>query len=153
MRVKGSGLSPRAGKANWLVLAGAVSIVVLVVLLMYRPASAKGTAEKFMYALAVGDAEQLTKLSVMEGVDEATLRKKWDYTVNVAGRYYRFVWTVKSEQIRSDKTAAVDIDLVRNAVEPSAYPEKFPLTLVMRDGQWKVDVRSMPRTMFPGLPR
>ena len=49
--------------------------------------------------------------------------------------------------------ATVRVEITKNPQVQSSYPEPKPLTLVKRDGAWKVDVTQITREMFPYLPQ
>lgn len=142
-----------AGRLHWMVLFGGAAAAVVVGLLFFRSEAPKDVADQFMLALAKGDHQRLAELSVLEGASQEELAKKFDYTVHVAGPYYRFMWLVKTEHIHANGRASVDVDVTRDAASETAYPEKFAIDLVKVGDRWKVDVRSLPRGMYPGLPR
>jgi len=143
----------RHGRANWLVLAGILGAIVVVVIFTLSGESPSSGAGKFMSALADHDLEKLVKYGYMPNETPDTERKKWKYTLERVARYYRFQWDIANSQVIDDKNATVSLTVVRNSTDPGAYDQKFGLPLVKVDGQWLVDVRGIPRDLFPGLPR
>lgn len=143
----------RRARANWLVVASLVGLVALGVLFVAAREGASTVAARFMDALARQDAATLTQLSYMDGVSAQELRSQWDYAVNVAGKYYRFNWEIRGETQTGPDSAAVRMGFWRNYGSPGSYDENFQLNLIRIRGTWKVDVRSISREMYPGLPR
>ncbi len=127
--------------------------MLLALVLLAKP-SPTNVANEFLVALAKGDAAKLTEMTYLgSDTDRDSIRKKWDYTTQVVGPHYRFVWKTVSESISDDSSASVRIQLVRNMGSPSAYEEKFEIPLIMQNGRWLVDVRAINRDVYPGLPR
>jgi len=143
----------QAGRVNIVVVGAIVAIAMIATVLLFSRQSVTEVASRFMSGLATGDVETLTKLTYLSEVPEDEVRKKWDFAVNEAGKYYRFRWQVLSAKENDDKTAAVRMYVWRNADSPASYEENFQLPLIKVDGQWKVDVRAISRDMYPGLPR
>lgn len=143
----------RSGKANWLIVTGLLGVVLIAVVLVLGRQSPSTAANRFMTALATGDVETLTELSVMENDTRESIRQKWDYATKVAGPHYRFTWTTISETISGPDTATVTMLVIRNYDDPASYEERMQLPMLRRDGQWKVDVRAINRKLYPALPR
>jgi hypothetical protein len=108
---------------------------------------------KFMSALAAGDAAKLAALSHAEGVSQEELEEQWRYTMDVAAPHFKFTYAIKGESITTDRDAIVWMMYAKDAGSSSAYEERFELPLVKTDEGWRVDVYSLNRDMFPGLPR
>lgn len=142
----------RRGRANWLVILGSIGLVVIIALFFLGGRSASSVAAEFMSALGKHDVAKLTELSYMDGSTPEEVRKKWEYTVQVAP-YYRFRWQFLGESNPTPDSAAVRLWVWRDAQSPATYEEKFEIPLVKIDGNWKVDVRGLNRLMFPALPR
>jgi hypothetical protein len=143
----------RSGRVNWLILAGVVAAIAVAVLFALSGESPTSGAGRFMSALAAHDVDKLVKYGHMPGESPEEERKQWDHAVNRVGRYYRFYWDIVSSQVIDENNATVTLNVVRNSADPGAYEQKFGLPLVRVDGEWLVDVRGIPRDMFPGLPR
>lgn len=143
----------RHGRANWLVLAGIIGAVVVVLVFTLSGESPNSGAGQFMSALADHDVEKLVKHGHMDGETPESERAKWKYTLERVARYYRFQWEIANAQVIDENNATVTLTVVRNSTDPGAYDQKFGLPLVHIDGKWLVDVRGIPRDLFPGLPR
>ncbi len=143
----------QAGRANWLMIAGGLGVIAVIILLFLSSESPSNVAEKFMEALAKGDVSKLTELSLVEPGQKELLKRQWEYCVNVAGPYYRFQWKVLSEKESDPKNAAVSLFVWRDALSPSTFEERFALPMVKTNSGWKVDYHGINREMYPGLPR
>lgn len=144
----------QSGKVNFLVVAvAAIAVIGGTLAVVMGGDSPTTVTNKFMVALATGDVDTLTEVSYMPDSSEEETRAAWDRTVNVVAPYYRFRWKTLSQSRADEKTASVDLWVWRDAMSPSTYEEKFGIPLVKEGRTWKVDVRGVPREMFPGLPR
>jgi hypothetical protein len=143
----------RAGKAHWLTLAGIVSIFIVIGLFLFAKDDVAETTGGFMNALARGDVGRLVELSYYPEINQDQLKKKWDFTVNRAGPHYRFSYRIVNITHSDPSTAAATLMVIRNVDSGSSYEEKFQLPLVKDRDQWKVDIRAISRTLYPGLPR
>lgn len=143
----------RAGRANWLIVSGILGLVVAVVLVFFSGEAPETAGTRFMTALATGDVNTLVKMSHAEGIPEQELRDQWTFATQVAAPHYRFVYRVTSGVQADANTASVRMSVVRNAERPTSYEEKFELPLVKVNGQWKVDILSLDRRLYPALPR
>lgn len=140
-------------RVHWVIFAGILGFLVVLVLVLRSQESPQTVGSKFMDALAKHDSETLADLSYSETKDKTTLKKEWDYAVNEVGYHYRFRWLVSGFTNSSDQSAAVRLMVRRNSDSPSTYAEKFELPLVKREGRWKVPVAQINRKLFPGMPR
>ena len=143
----------RSGKANWLIVAGTIGLVLIVAILAFAKESPQAAANRFMYALAKGDVKQLAALSYMDGESPKDIEEAWDFSVNKAAPYYRFIFKYESFVQSDPNNASVKYMVVGSADSPSSYEEKREVPMVLKDGKWLVDVRGMDRRMFPALPR
>lgn len=143
----------QSGKVSLVGLLAAVSVVVVVVLLLFSRETPTVAGTRFMVALESHDVDTLTKMSMMKGLSTEEIRKKWDFTVNKAERYYRFAWHIDGATQSSEKTASVRVKMVRDADHPAAYEESQELPMVLDNGEWKVDVRAISREFFNCLPQ
>lgn len=134
-------------------IAGTVIAVAALVASFLFSDSPGQTASRFMVALATHDNAELARLSFIEGVTEEELKKRWEYSTEVAGKHYRFRYDIKSVTKSGDTTASAELLMVRNADETSAYEENYGLPLEKVDGQWKVDLIGIDRRIFPRMPR
>jgi hypothetical protein len=143
----------QAGRANWLMVVGLIGIVVVAVIFLTSGESASSAAGRFMVALGQGKVDDLTKLSFMDGETPEQISKKWEYTTQVVGKFYRFRWQILAETQPQPDQAAVRLWVWRDAQTQSAYEEHYEIPMVKKEGKWLVDVRGLNRTMYPGLPR
>lgn len=142
-----------AGRGNWILISLVSITLVIVGLVAFSGESATAASDRFLVALAKGDAETLTDMSYFtpERPREEVL-KEWKKTLDIA-RYYRFAWMTKSSSSPGPGRAAVKLEFTRDATQGSAYSEGFSIDLVQVKGKWLVDVRSLSREMYPALPR
>lgn len=142
----------RRGRINLIVAIGALGVVVIGLFLFLAQESPATAANRFMVALAKGDVPQLMESSFYDG-DRENLRKQWDFATGVAGTYYRFSWRILNTVNSDSRNASVDMFVWRNATSPMTFEERFQLPMVRVDGQWKVDIKSVSRKLYPALPR
>jgi hypothetical protein len=142
----------QAGKAHWLTIAGILSIFVVAGLFFFAKDPVAKTANDFMVALAKGDVDTLTELSSFQGASKEELKEKWRFTVKEVAPHYMFAWKILSIARSDENTAAARLMVRRNA-DQGGFDENFQLPLVKENGEWKVDVRSISRAMYPGLPQ
>jgi len=144
---------PSSGRANWLLIALCVAAAAIVGLVFFSGESPLTASNRFMLALADGDAQELADMSFFTP-DRPRDQKvaDWEKTID-RGKYYRFTWRVTTEQRPSDDRATVKMLLARNFFSGQAYEEDFSLDLVKVNGKWLVDVRGMNRSLYPALPK
>ena len=143
----------QSGRISLLALVVIVGLVLVGFILLFGQESLTSVGARFMTALAKGDVDTLTKMSSLGDEPEDQIRKQWVFACNTAGKHYAFLWRITSsmEQER-DKIGSVQMQVTRNAMSPGGYDEGFQLPLIKKDGQWKVDVGSISRQMYPALP-
>lgn len=142
----------RAGRAHWLTIAGILSVFVVAGLFFFGKDAATTTAADFMSALAKGDVETLTELSLFPGATKEELKEKWRYTVKEVGPHYFFAWNIVAVTRSDENNAAARMKVIRN-LDRGGYEENIQLPMVKENGEWKVDVRAINRALYPGLPR
>lgn len=142
-----------SGKVHWLTVAVLVALVAVIGLLFFSKESPAVNGSKFMIALAAGDAKTLTQYSHMPGRTPQEIEAKWKYATEVVSPHYFFAWRIIDTQISGPESATVKMDIVRDVMGPSSFPEKFELPLTKVNGVWKVDVSRVDRKLYPGLPR
>lgn len=143
----------RAGRVHWIVLALLGSALLALAMLALSADSPRSAANRFLVALARGEAQALADLSYFEPPREpAAVRELWAKTLD-RGAYFRFVWRIRGTTELPNDRATVGIQFVRDAGSRYAYEENFSLDMVRDQGRWKVDVMSLSREMYPGLPR
>ena len=142
-----------AGRVPWVTLFVVAMVLAVAAGFAFAQRSPATVGSEFMDALARGDVETLTKLSVIGDEPKASIRKKWDFAVNKAAPYYRFTWSVAGGEETKGDGALVRVKVSRNVGGGGSYEENFQLPLVKTDDGWKVEVAGINREMFPGLPR
>lgn len=143
----------RAGRIPWITLFLVAVVLAVAAGFVFAQRSPATVGSEFMDALARGDVGKLTDLSKIGDDPKEEVRKKWDFAVNKAGPYYRFLWTVAgAEETKADQ-ALVRVKVQRNVANGGSYDENYQLPLVKTNDGWKVEVGGINREMFPGLPR
>ena len=143
----------QSGRISLLALGSIVCVVLVVALVLLSRESPSSAGLRFMAALSNKDVDTLTKMSMMSGESEDQIRKQWDFSVNVAEKYYRFGWKMAGAGQPSPTTASIKLQMIHDADHPGAYEELYELPMVKVGDDWKVDVRGISREFYPGLPR
>lgn len=143
----------QSGRASLIMLATAAMVILLGMIFLFGKESLTSVGTRFMSALARGDVDTLTKMSLVGDETPEQMHKEWDFAVNTAGKHYRFFWRITSELQADERSGSVRMQITRNADTPGGYEEAFQLPLEKVNGEWKVDVRGISREMYPGLPR
>src|SRR5687768_11472836 len=120
----------QSGRASLLTVVALAAVLMVAVLLFFGKEPVGAVGARFLTALSSGDVDTLTKMSYLGNDTEAEMRKKWDFAVNTAGRYYRFAYQITSSREISNDTAQVTTQFVKNAGDPASYPEKVEIPLV-----------------------
>lgn len=143
----------QSGRGNWIVISLVVVAAVIFSVFLFSGESPSVASERFMEALAKGDAEALTDMSYFspERPRDKVL-SDWKKTLEIS-KYYRFAWITKSSSSPAPGRASVKMEFTRDADKGSAYSEGFSLDLVQKNGKWLVDVKSLSRELYPALPR
>jgi len=143
----------QSGRVNIFMLLCLVSAVLVGGILLFVKEGVATTGGRFLNALERHDVDELTKLSSMSGLTEEQIHKKWEQTVNVAGRYYLFAYHIEGASQASENSASVRFRIIKDMDKPAAYDEAVELPMVKVGNEWKVDVRSISHELYPGLPR
>lgn len=143
----------QSGRASLMTIAAIVAVLLVVGLMFLGKESVTSVGDRFLKALYFGDVETLTKMSYLGNDTEDQMRKKWDFAVNRAGKYYLFAYRITGGKQVSDDTAQVTMQFIKDAANPGSYEEKYEIPLVKVGNEWKVDVKGMNRTIYPALPR
>ncbi|QYK52955.1 MAG: DUF4878 domain-containing protein [Fimbriimonadaceae bacterium] len=141
----------RQGKVHWMVIAGILAAVVIGVLVFGGSEDPTMKAQKFMTALADGDAKKLAEYSTSGTYDHDQLEKLWAKSVSDA-EYYRFRFKIMGAQLSNSNQAQVRM-LVKRSDDPGAVEDNFQLDLKKVDGAWKVRLEGLSRELYPFLPR
>lgn len=146
--------SPRnAGRISPLTVFGVAAVALVGVGLFVAQESVTTVGSKFMDALARGDVDRLTEMSYMSDLPKEEIRKRWEFAVHTAAPYYRFTWAIAGATETADGGGSIRLKVTRNIDAGGGYEENFQLPLVKTKEGWKVDIRSISREMYPGLPR
>lgn len=143
----------RAGRVSILTVLALVAVVAVIAGFVFSGQSVDTAGSRFMDALARGDVERLTSLSVIPGRSTEEVRKEWDFAVNRAGKFYRFGWQIAGADTTGPDRGYVRLKILRNIENPGSYEENFQLPMRKVDGAWKVAVAEISPEMFPALPR
>ncbi|MDI9636685.1 hypothetical protein QPK87_09715 [Kamptonema cortianum] len=140
-----------SGKVHWMVIGGLLAIVAVIVILTSGKETPQIRAAIFMNALARGDAETLAKSSYSANKSEEEILAAWKQSVSDS-EFYRFKYEVKGAALASQTEASVRLMVWRN-YSPDGYDEPFQLKMKKVNGEWKVELESLSRAMYPFLPR
>ncbi len=143
----------RVSLVTLLVLFAIIGGIVIGAIFALSGESASSAATRFLSALATGNVKTLSEMTYLAGRSPENIEEQWTYATKVVAPYYRFQWKITNEVMVDQQNASVSVAMLRNATDPSSYEEKFGLPMMKVDGKWKVDVRGINRTMYPGLPR
>lgn len=146
-----------SGKVSILGL-GAIAIAGMIVAsFVFAKDEPANVGVRFMDALARHDVDTLTSLSRTGESDPAAVEKEkkrlhdaWDFCVNTAAKHFLFTWRITSATATSENHATVTV--METKAGPSAYEQKYELSLEKEGGKWVVDVGAISRDMFPALP-
>src|SRR5688500_7593593 len=106
------------GRASIIVIAGLLSVALVVVIFFMAKPSPADAGAQFMDALARGDVNKLTELSYMERDTPEQVRQKWRTTMEHAAKYYRFAWQLTSHKTLGEDRAAVILLVARDFGDP-----------------------------------
>jgi hypothetical protein len=143
--------SKRSGRISFVALGGIFSLALVAILLLSSGQSPRSAAAMFMTALAQGNVDKLTDLSIIHDKPKEAIHKEWEETVKYSRGYY-FYWSIEA-YTQSGDSATVRVDRTEHLESQAPYPEHFELQLVKTKDGWKVDVPQIARPMFPFLPQ
>ncbi|MBI1757475.1 MAG: DUF4878 domain-containing protein [Fimbriimonas ginsengisoli] len=141
------------GRMHWLTMLALVALVALLVAVVLSGATPASAASDFMLALARGDVDRLTDLSVLGEETRGEMRSQWEFSTKVAAPNYRFTWTIGETRKQGANEAGVRIEMNSTPFSGDTTPDRFDLPLVKEGGKWKVHVQAINREFFPCLPR
>lgn len=125
----------------------AASFAVIAIIISRGTTPPDVAANRFFYAMATRNVDDLMKYGYYPDADEAFIRRQWEYALTIAGRHYLFSWDMRGTVSETEDHAIVRVDFLRQWAEPG------DVSLVKVDGQWKVDVFSISRDLYPALPK
>ena len=137
---------------NPIVAIGVLGLIAIGVVMLMVGQSPEAAARDFMTALSKGDVSRLTEMSYLPDPEEP-LGQQWRDTVEQRAKNYVFAWQLQGSEKMSDEEAVVKVMIVEYRGPDLHENDVANLPLTKRDGEWKVDLRSLSRTFFPGLPR
>ena len=143
----------RSGRVSVIGIMAVIGIAMLLVVLFFSKQSLSNAGSQFMDALARGDVDKLTDLTVLGSESPDQIRKQWEFATHVAGRNYSFRWRVTNELQISPDSGSVQLSVERNFGTGGSYEQNYALPMVKVDNKWKVDVGNISREMYPGLPK
>lgn len=141
-------MKERAARFNPVVIFVLAAVFAIVAIFLTRGAAPPDVAaNRFFYAMAARDVDDLMEFGYYPDADPDFIRRQWEYCLGIASRHYFFTWEIKGVVSEEDDLAIVRVDFIRQ------YEEPGDVSLVKVDGKWKVDVFGMSRDLFPALPR
>jgi type II secretory pathway pseudopilin PulG len=140
-----------AARINLLIVLGLFGLAALVLLLVLLQPSPDDAMRKFMQALASHDVDTLTEMSYLEH-PHAPIREQWDLCVNHLAKNYVFLWSYEGLRQPTPDEAVVRMNFTEFLGPEPHQTDSFEVPLVKKDGIWKVDLASLTRKFFPGLP-
>jgi hypothetical protein len=139
-------------KINPIILIGALGLILIPIIMFMLGQSPQSAANDFMAALAKGNVDKLTEMSYLPD-PERPLKEQWKETFDLYAKDYVYGWEMGSTQKMGSDRAVVKVTIVEFRGPEMHENDTVNLPLVKKDGEWKVDIRDLTRTFFPGLPR
>jgi hypothetical protein len=143
----------QSGRIALLLLLPLAVVVIWLFVVLTAPPNPGDKATEFMQALAKGDVDRLTEMSYMPGLERDEIRKRWEYTTQVVGPHYGFIFRLQNHRMTAENEAAVRFEVYRDIYAGTTYAEPFEIPMIRVNDEWLVDVRSINRDFYPGLPR
>jgi hypothetical protein len=143
----------RSGKTNVIVVVVAASLLTFAALSMFGGERPIGVAADFLDALVKKDWKTLARLSDAPGYTEEELQIEWKRSTEEAGKYFKFIYQIQSENYPTEQSAVVVVSFTPEAGTEIAYERKLEVPMKKIDGKWKVEVLALNRDIYPGLPR
>lgn len=141
-----------AFRVNPIAVVGGLGLIAIIVVMLMIGKSPEEAAREFMTALSKGDVATLTSMSHLPD-PEAPIEEQWRDTFENKAKNYVFAWQLQGSEKMSDDEAVVKVLIVEYRGPELHENDITNLPLTKRDGQWKVNLRSLSRLFFPGLPR
>jgi hypothetical protein len=139
-------------KVNPIAAVGGLGLIAIIVVMLMIGKSPEQAAREFMTALSKGDVATLTSMSYLPD-PEAPLEEQWRHTFDNIAKNYVFAWQIQGSEKMSEEEAVVRILIIEYRGPELHENDIANLPLTKRDGEWKVNLRSLSRLFFPGLPR
>ncbi len=137
---------------NPIIAIGLLGVIVIPVVLFLLGQSPENAAKEFMTALGTGDVDKLTEMTYLPD-PESDIKSQWRHTFENSARNYVFGWKFGTTEKDGTDRAVVRVTITEFRGPEHHENDQANLPLVRIDGKWMVDMRSLSRTFFPGLPR
>ena len=137
---------------NPIAVFGVLGLLAIGLVMLMLGQSPEEAGKEFMTALAKGDVAKLTEMSYLPE-PEKPIEQQWKETFEKHAKNYVFAWKMEGSEKMSNEEAVVKVLIVEFRGPELHENDVANLPLVKKDGKWKVDLRSLTRTFFPGLPR
>lgn len=137
---------------TFLIVVGCLGVAFLIFLMFSAKSGPSGTAVDFMDALGTRDVDRLVRLTYAPNQSPEQIRKNWDFSME-AGKSYRFTFKLGTVTETGPDTASAKVLVSHFTNSPSPTDDTYDLGMVKEKGAWKVEVTSLNRDLYPGLPR
>lgn len=138
-------------RVNPIIVIGVIGLIAIPIIMLMIGQSPEAAARDFMNALTKHDVQRLTQMSYLPDADPP-LEQQWKLAFERAPNYV-FGWQMEGSDKLGPDQAVVKI-LVIELRGPQLHENPtVNMPMVRRDGEWKVDLRSLTREFFPALPR
>lgn len=144
--------SAGALRFNPIIAIGLVGVITIPIILFMLGQSPEAAAKEFMTALAAGDVNKLTEMTYLPEPEE-DINTQWQRTFETTAPNYVFGWELGTTEKDGADRAVVKVTIVEFRGPELHENDIANLPLVRREDKWMVDMRSLSRTFFPGLPR
>lgn len=144
----------RAGRVSPLVILGVLGLIGMLGIVVFTRGGTTPAQRvyEFFAALDRGDVDTLVKTSVFGDATPEEMRAKWAKTVERTENYI-FIMQIKETNFATAEEATVAVEMFQNAGNPNVGSKRFQIPLVKTGGEWKVDAKSLTRSVYPALPR
>jgi len=144
--------SSGALRFNPIIVIGVIGIVVIPIVLFLLGQSPEAAAKEFMTALGTGDVDKLTEMTYLPD-PESDIKEQWKTTFETSAHNYVFGWQFGTTQKDDPDRAVVRVIITEFRGPETHENDQSNIPMIRKDGKWLVDIRSLSRTFFPGLPR
>jgi hypothetical protein len=145
-------LSTGSFRFNPIIALGLLGIIVIPIVLFMLGKSPEAAAKEFMAALAAGDVDTLTEMTYLPD-PESDIKEQWQETFETTAKNYVFGWQFGTTEKDRDDRAVVRVIVTEFRGPETHENDQANIPLIRKDDKWMVDMRSLSRTFFPGLPR
>ena len=139
-------------RINPIIFIGVLGLVAIPIIMLMLGQSPQSAANEFMQALAKGDVDKLTEMSYLPDPSRP-LRDQWKDTFDLYAKDYIFGYEMGTSEKMGPNDAVIKVTIVEFRGPEMHENDTANLPLKRVDGKWKVALRDLSRTFFPGLPR